>query len=225
VPRSPQHPFDVSIAEARAIQERLCARVIETDLLGEVRLVAGADVSYDRRSPVLFAAVVVLEVATLAVVESAGVCAEAKFPYVPGYLSFRELPAILAAFNQIRSRPDLVVADGHGRAHPRRLGFACHLGVMLGIPTIGVAKSRLVGTHREPGARRGSHAPLVHERDVVGEVVRTRERVAPVYVSIGHGTSLATARAWTLGLAPRHRLPEPVRAAHAEVNRLRRSAS
>lgn len=219
------HGFDVSIAEARAIQERLRARVVDADRLGPVRLVAGADVSYAKRSRVLFAAVIVMDAASLELVEGAAVRGEARFPYVPGYLSFRELLAVLAAFSQLRRRPDLVLADGHGRAHPRRFGLACHLGVLLDLPTIGVAKSRLCGAHRAPGARRGSHVRLLDGDETIGEVVRTRDGVAPVYVSIGHRISLASARAWTLRLARRFRLPEPTRAADAEVGRLRRAAA
>ena len=185
-------------------------------------LVAGADVSYDRGSPVLFAAVVVLDAKSLAVVESASTTARATFPYVPGYLSFRELPPLLEAFAKLRARPDLVVCDGHGRAHPRRFGFACHLGVALDLPAIGVAKSRLVGEHAEPGPRRGAHVALRDGGERIGEVVRTQAGVAPVYVSVGHRVSLPTARRLVLRFAPRFRLPEPTRAAHAEVNRLRR---
>jgi deoxyribonuclease V len=211
-----------SVAEAREIQQRLRGRVIETDALpARVRLVAGADVSYDRGSPVLFAAVVVLDAQSLEVVEVAAATARASFPYVPGYLSFRELPPLLAAFAKLRTRPDLVVCDAHGRAHPRRFGLACHLGVLTGLPTIGVAKSRLVGEHRAPGARRGAHTKLRDGGDVIGEVLRTRDGVAPVFVSVGHRVSLASARRLVLSLSPRFRLPEPVRAAHAEVNRLR----
>jgi deoxyribonuclease V len=124
----------------------------------------------------------------------------------------------------LRTPPDLLVADGHGRAHPRRFGIACHLGVALDLPTLGCAKSRLVGEHREPGARRGSSTRLLHHGELIGRVVRTRDGVKPVYVSIGHRVSLPTAQRLVLRLAPRWRLPEPVRAAHEEVNRLRREA-
>ncbi len=200
-------------------------RVVESDELGEVRRVAGADVSFDKRAPHLFAAVVVLDVASGEVIETASARADARFPYVPGYLSFRELPAVLAAFRRLRRLPDLIVADGHGRAHPRGFGLACHLGLWLDIPTIGCAKSRLVGEAREPGPRRGAHTALRHRGETIGEVLRTRSGVKPVYVSVGHRVSLPTARRWVLRLAPRFRLPEPVRAAHREVNRLRREAS
>lgn len=189
-----------------------------------VRLVAGADVSFDRGSPVLYAAVALLDAASLEVVEVAGVRSAARFPYVPGYLSFREIPAVLEALGKLRRRPDLVVCDGHGRAHPRRFGLACHLGVLLDVPTLGCAKSRLVGTHREPGPRRGAHVPLRDAGEVIGEVLRTREGVKPVYVSVGHRIALASARRQVLRLAPRFRLPEPTRVAHREVNRLRRES-
>lgn len=217
-----QHSFDVSVAEARALQERLRSRVEAADRLGPVQRVAGADCSYDRESPLLWAAVVVLDAATGAVLERAGVCGRARFPYVPGYLSFRELPPLLEAFARLSRPPDLVLCDGQGLAHPRRFGLACHLGAWLDLPAIGCAKSRLVGEHREPGPRRGAHVRLREGAETIGEVVRTRADVRPVYVSIGHRVSLATARRWVLRLAPRHRQPEPIRAAHAEVNRLRR---
>jgi deoxyribonuclease V len=212
------------VAEARAVQERLRARVIQEDRFGPLRLVAGADVSYDRGSPELFAAVVVLALPSLEPVEVASVRARARFPYVPGYLSFRELPPLLDAFAKLGQRPDLVVCDGQGRAHPRRFGLACHLGLLLGLPSIGCAKTRLVGEHREPGPRRGAHARLLDAGECIGEVVRTREGVRPVYVSVGHRVSLPTARRLVLQLTRGARLPEPTRAAHAEVNRLRREA-
>lgn len=218
------HAFDVDFAEARRIQERLRRRVVEQDRFGPVRRVAAADVSYDRGSPVLYAAVVVGDARTGATLERAGMRRRVRFPYVPGYLSFREVPPLLEAFARLATRPDLLLADGQGRAHPRRFGLACHLGVLLDLPTIGVAKSRLVGTHREPGRRRGCHARLRDGGETIGEALRTREGVKPVFVSIGHRVSLPSARRWVLRLAPRHRLPEILREAHAEVNRLRRRA-
>jgi len=219
---APRHDFDLTIADARALQERLAGRVVARDAFGPVRRIAGADVSYDRGSPRLHAAVVVLDAASGALLERAGVVREVRFPYVPGFLSFRELPPLLDAFARLSEPPDLVVCDGQGFAHPRRFGLACHLGVWLDLPAIGCAKTRLVGTHREPGPRRGATTRLVDEGETVGCVLRTRPLVKPVFVSVGHRVSLATARRLVLSLARRHRLPEPVRAAHAEVNRLRR---
>jgi deoxyribonuclease V len=187
--------------------------------------VAGADISFDRRSPELHAAVVVLDAESLEVVEIAGVRAKARFPYVPGYLSFREIPPLLEAFAKLEVVPDLILCDGQGRAHPRRFGLACHLGVLLDLPTLGCAKSRLIGDYREPGPRRGAHTQLRDGGEVIGEVVRTRSGVKPVFVSVGHRVCLKTARRTVLRLAVRYRLPEPVRAAHREVNRLRRLAA
>jgi deoxyribonuclease V len=218
------HDWDLAIPEARALQEKLRGRVIERDTGRLPRLVAGADISFDRSSPELHAAVVVLDAESLEVVEIAAVRARARFPYVPGYLSFREIPPLLEAFAKLEAAPDLIVCDGQGRAHPRRFGLACHLGVLLDRPTLGCAKSRLIGDYREPGPRRGAHTRLRDGGEVIGEVVRTRSGVKPVFVSVGHRISLETARRTALRLAPRYRLPEPVRAAHREVNRLRRLA-
>ena len=219
--RGLEHPWTRSVPEARALQEQLRTRVIEEDRLGEVRTVGAVDVSYNRRSPELFAAAVVLDARTLEPIERVGVRGKARFPYVPGYLSFREAPAVIEALGRLHRLPDLLICDGHGRAHPRRFGLACHIGVWLDLPTIGCAKSRLVGTHLEPGRRRGAHRRLVDGGEVIGEVVRTREGVRPVFVSVGHRIALPTARRWILRLARRTRLPEPIRAAHHEVNRLR----
>lgn len=215
------HPWPRAVPEARALQASLRDRVEEADRFGPVRRIAGADVSYDKKSPVLFAAVVVLDADTGEVVEKVGVRADARFPYVPGLLSFREVPPLLEAFAKLSAPVDLVVADAHGRAHPRRFGLACHLGVALDVPTIGSAKSRLIGTYDEPGPARGDWSPLRDGDETIGHVLRTRPGVAPIYVSVGHRVSLETARGILLGLAARYRLPEPIRAAHHEVNRLR----
>jgi deoxyribonuclease V len=215
-----------SLAEARRIQEELRAkRIVRDELPRRLRTVAGADVSYDRGSPVLYAAVVVLDAESLAPVEVVAARGVARFPYVPGYLSFRELPLLAEAFAKLREKPDLVFADGHGFAHPRRFGFASHLGVALGVPTIGCAKTRLVGEHRAPSPVRGAHAALRDGGETIGDVLRTRAGTAPIYVSIGHRVSLPTARRLVLRFSPRYRVPEPIRAAHAEVNRLRREAA
>ena len=219
-----RHRFDVDVADARRIQNRLASAVVEGDAFSTpLRTIAGVDVSFDRRSPTLFAGVVVLDAKSHEVVAESLVEAPAAFPYVPGFLSFREIPPLLRAFEGLEMRPDLIVCDGHGRAHPRRFGLACHLGVLLDLPTIGCAKSRLCGTHREPGPRRGAHVQLRDGPDVIGEVVRTRSGVKPLYVSIGHRVSLATARRLVLRLARRTRQPETTRAAHAAVNGLRRA--
>ena len=177
-------------------------------------LVAGTDVSFDKQSPFLFAAVVLLDARTLEPVEVSGVRTRATFPYVPGYLSFREIPPLLEAFAGLERRPDLIVCDGQGRAHPRRFGLACHLGVLTDIPCIGVAKSRLLGSHDELPPDKGQWVPLRDREETIGAVLRTRSRVSPVFVSIGHRVSLATAIDYTLRCTTRYRLPETTRCAH-----------
>jgi deoxyribonuclease V len=164
---------------------------------------------------------VVLELPSLRVVESGSVVDRARFPYVPGLLSFRELPPLLGAFRKLRTTPDVVIVDGQGVAHPRRCGIASHLGLVLDLPTIGCAKSRLIGDHREPGRRRGSACDLLDDGEVIGRVVRTRDGVAPLYVSVGHKIPLDDAVALVLQCAPRYRLPETTRQAHQLVNQLR----
>lgn len=191
------------------------------DRFGEIRRVAGVDVGYDERSARLCAGVVVLDADTLECLESVTHEDEARFPYVSGLFSFRELPPLLAAFERLSTRPDLVVCDGHGIAHPRRFGLASHLGVTLDIPSIGCAKTPFHGRHSEPGTVRGSTAPILAEApddDGLGAVVRTQDDVKPVYVSPGHRVSLETAIARVLALAPRYRQPETTRAANTLVN-------
>jgi deoxyribonuclease V len=209
------------LGEALACQRRLRDRVERRDRVGKVRRVAGADVSYEKRGSTLYAAVVVLDAATLEVLETGTAVGPARFPYLPGFLSFRESPAILDAFSRLRGRPDLLLVDGHGVAHPRGLGIASHLGVILNLPSIGVAKSILVGEAEEPERDRGSVAPLRHRRERIASVVRTRTGVAPVYVSTGHRVSLQTAVRWVLRCGNGYRLPEPTRRAHLAVNALR----
>ena len=200
-------------AGARVLQEELRHLVVTEDRLGPVRLIAGVDAGYDLRRRITRAAAVVLYADDL--VELQAVIAErpTDFPYVPGLLSFREAPAILEAIGRLSERPDLILVDGQGLAHPRRFGLACHVGVLADIPTIGVAKSRLVGAHDEPGEARGARTPLVHKGEVIGTVLRTRARVKPVYVSTGHRVCLETAVEMVLAAAPRFRLPEPIRRA------------
>jgi deoxyribonuclease V len=222
--RAPAEFFPRDLAGAAVLQRRLAAAVVEEDQFDEIRTVAGADVAGDDRSGSLFAAVVVLDARTLELLEVANFAGPAAAPYVPGFLSFREGPAIVAAFCRLRTAPDILLCDGHGRAHPRRFGLACHLGLALGLPTIGVGKSLLVGTHREFGLRRGATARLVDRREVVGVALRTRAEVRPVYVSIGHRVCLATARRFVLRWSPRFRVPAPVRRAHSEVTGMRARA-
>jgi deoxyribonuclease V len=218
------HPWDVNPQEAICIQRHLRAQVVARDAdRPEFRTVAGMDISYDKQSPWLFAAIVVLRLPGFQRVETVGVRAEAKFPYVPGLLSFRESPAGLEAWERLRTRPDCLICDGHGYAHPRRFGFACHFGLLVDLPTIGCAKSVLVGTFKTPGRARGHMNDLVDGREVIGAAVRTREGADPVFVSVGHRICLATAVGTVLACAPAYRIPEPIRQAHALVNRLRQT--
>jgi deoxyribonuclease V len=203
------------VAEARATQEALRSRVVTRSGLGRVRSVAGVDASYHRAAGVTRAAATLLGYPGLEPVSRRVVQRRTRFPYVPGYLSFREAPALLAALGGLPRRPDLILCDGHGLAHPRRFGLASHLGVLLDIPSIGVAKSRLVGSHGSVPEARGEWVPLRDGAETIGAVLRTRAGVRPVYVSIGHRVDLETSVEVVLHCAPRYRLPEPIRRAHA----------
>lgn len=208
------HRWDVSPSQAIAIQERLREEVERQDRLGDVRRVAGVDVGYDRSLGEAHAAVAVLDFPGLSLAEQASSRRPVSFPYIPGLLSFREAPAALEAFAKLSTPPDMLLCDGHGLAHPRRFGLACHLGVLTGLPTIGVAKKRLVGEHAPVPDARGAWEPLVDGDEVIGAALRTREGVKPIYVSIGHRIRLETAVAYVLRCTPRYRLPETTRQAH-----------
>lgn len=203
-----------TVAEARALQEALRGRVVTADRFGKIRRVAGVDVGFEQDGAVTRAAVVVLSFPELKPVEHAIARLPTRFPYVPGYLSFREIPAVLAALKKLKIRPDLLLCDGQGLAHPRRFGLACHLGLLTNIPSIGVAKSRLIGTHGALPQKKGSWVPLTDGDEIIGAVLRTRTGVKPVYVSIGHRVSLETAIDYVLRCTTKYRLPETTRAAH-----------
>ena len=218
------HPWNVTPAEAVRIQQRLRARLDLGAVRRGIETAAGVDVSYDKRSPTVYAAVVILQLATRRVLETATAIHETAFPYIPGLLSFREVPAALVAFARLRREPDCVLCDGHGIAHPRRFGLACHVGLLLGLPTVGCAKSVLVGQYREPGRRRGSYRMLYDKGERIGMALRTRDGVKPVYVSPGYRVSFRQARALVLRAHGGHRVPEPIRLAHLLVHALRRDA-
>ncbi len=209
----PSPSWPATAAEAIALQRELAPRVETVDRLGEVRTIAGIDVAFPGGGALTRAAIVVLSYPDLAVIETRVIEEPTRFPYVPGLLSFREAPAGLAALARLSATPDLLMVDGHGIAHPRRLGIACHLGLLAGLPAIGVAKSRLCGRHDEPGEEKGARMPLTDGDAVLGAVLRTRVRVRPVYVSSGHRVGLETAVGLVLACAPRFRLPEPTRLA------------
>lgn len=215
------HPWDLTPADAARLQTALARRVRVQGLDWEkIRRVAGCDCAI--RADEIIAGVVVLDVATLEVVESADARLPLRFPYVPGLLSFREIPALVAAMEKIR-RPDAILCDGQGRAHPRRFGLACHLGILLDLPAVGVAKSRLIGQAAEPGPRRGASTQILHEGEVIGRLLRTRDRVRPLYISIGHRITLEDATTLVLKMGGGYRLPEPTRQADLRVGQLARS--
>ena len=217
------HPWAVTPREAVAIQRRLAGRVVLAPPPGRrVRLVAGLDGAYARG--LAFAAAVVLRLPDLREVERVVVRGPVPFPYVPGLLSFREAPVFARALRRLRSAPDLLLVDGQGIAHPRRMGLACHVGLLAGIPTVGVAKSVLVGAFAPPALPAGSRTPLVHRGDAVGAALRLRDGGNPVFVSPGHLCDLRSAVRWVLACAAGHRLPEPTFLADRAVGEAARAA-
>jgi len=210
IPRTP-HRWSLSPREAVAVQRRLARSVVVAPLRRAPRLVAGLDAAFSGGD--CLAAVVLWDVLEQRVVEARLATRPLRFPYVPGLLSFREGPALLAALRRLRRVPQALVCDGHGLAHPRRFGIACHLGVLTGLPTVGCAKSRLVGTQAEPARRRGARARLTDAGRVIGTALRTQPEAKPVYVSVGHGVDLRSAERLVLACSLHHRLAEPVRLA------------
>jgi len=219
------HPWHVTYAEARHLQEELASQVRVVKLARLIRLVAGADVALHRKSHLFFATVVVLTYPDLDVVEQVTARQRSDFPYIPGLLSFREAPVLLKAFARLRHEPDAVIFDGQGLAHPRRLGLASHMGLWLGRPTVGCAKSRLIGEYDEPGRSKGEWTPLTDGGDQIGVVLRTRTDVKPVFVSPGHLIDFEGARRLVLECTSRYRLPEPTRLADIAVGEAKREAS
>jgi deoxyribonuclease V len=201
----------LTVEEAIAIQQKLRSEVITEDQLGVVQYVAGVDVGFEESGTITRAAVAVLSFPDLELQEQAIARRPTTFPYVPGFLSFREIPAVLDALEKASLTPDLILCDGQGIAHPRRFGIACHLGVLIDIPTIGVAKSLLIGKYADVPEERGAWKPLVHGRETIGAVLRTRTGVNPVYVSSGHRISLTNAIKYVMECTPKYRLPETTR--------------
>lgn len=208
------HAWNVTPAEARAIQEKLRGRVRRIGRPRKLELVAGVDVGFDQGGRLTRAAAAVLDFPSLQPVEESLARVPTTFPYVPGLLSFREIPALIRALESLDSTPDLILCDGQGYAHPRRFGLACHLGLITGIPTIGVAKTRLIGDHGRVPLARGRWTPLEDGGEVIGAVLRTRKGVKPVYVSVGHRIDLDSAVELVMRCVTRFRLPETTRAAH-----------
>ncbi len=215
------HNWDLTPGEAIEVQQRLRSMVRIKPLTREVHTIAGADISFNKFSETVYAGIVVLSLPDLQVIEEAGVRSVTKFPYVPGLLSFRETPSLLEAWDKLKTKPDVLMLDGQGIAHPRRFGIACHVGLLLDLPTIGCAKSILVGRHGDLGLEAGSQSPLIDRGEQVGVALRTKNKVAPVYVSAGHLIDLTSAVELALRSTGKYRQPEPTRQAHLLVNRLR----
>lgn len=209
-----RHPWDLAPREARLIQSQLAGEIVLHDDFGPIGRVAGVDVGFEDNGGTTRAAVAVLAYPSLQLETSAVAREKTRFPYVPGLLSFREAPAVLEAMKQLDVLPDLLLCDGQGIAHPRRLGIASHLGLLLDIPSIGVAKSRLIGTHGEVPDLRGAWVPLKDGSETIGAVLRTRKGVKPLFISPGHRIGLESAIAWVMACVTRYRLPETTRWAH-----------
>ncbi len=220
------HPASIDPRLARALQEELAGKVSRQPALSlrNLKFIGGADVSYEKRARDGYAAIVVCTYPDLEVVEIASARGTIDFPYIPGLLSFREIPLLREAWSRLSQRPEILICDGQGIAHPRRIGLASHLGLELGVPTVGCGKSRLIGDYREPGLDRGDRSDLTDEGETIGKVLRTRTGVKPLFVSIGHQVSLDQSVRLILNLCRRYRQPEPIRLAHREVNQLRRAA-
>lgn len=206
-----RHDWPLTAEEAIIIQQELASEVITSDQLTTVQYVAGVDVGFTESGTITRAAVAVLSFPNLQLQEYALAYRPTTFPYVPGFLSFREVPAVLEALEKLSITPDLILCDGQGIAHPRKFGIACHLGVLTNIPAIGVAKSLLVGKHSELSEQRLAWQPLIYRGETIGAVLRTRTGVKPVYVSSGHRVSLTTAIDYVLRCTTKYRLPETTR--------------
>lgn len=207
------HSWQLSVEDAIAIQQQLKDKVVTEDKLGAVNYVAGVDMGFAAAGTISRAAIAVLSFPDLQLVETAIALRPTTFPYIPGLLSFREIPAVIDALETISTVPDLIICDGQGIAHPRRFGIACHLGVLTDIPTIGAAKSLLIGKHEQLDASRGSWQPLKHRNQTIGAVLRSRTATKPLYISSGHRVSLPTAVDYVLRCTPKYRLPETTRIA------------
>jgi deoxyribonuclease V len=209
-----RHDWVLTVEEATEIQQQLRQEVVTTDQLGAVQYVAGVDVGFEADGSITRAAIAVLSFPDLQLQEQTLARRPTEFPYVPGYLSFREVPTVLDALEKVKIIPDLLLCDGQGIAHPRRFGIASHLGLIVDIPAIGVGKSLLVGKHDEVPNEKGSWVPLIHKGDTIGAVLRTRPGTKPLYISIGHRVSLPTAIDYVMRCTTKYRLPETTRFAH-----------
>lgn len=212
----------MTIAEATTIQQELREKVIIQPIDHQVNVIAGADISFNKFSPWVYAGIVLMSFPDLQPLGYSLVKKEVDFPYVPGYLAFREVPALLDAWQQLPVKPDVLVVDGHGIAHPRRLGIAAHFGVVAGTTALGCAKKVLCGKYEEPGLAKGSFSPLIHKEEIIGMALRTKDKVKPVFVSPGHQIDLQGAMRIINQCIGKYRLPEPTRRAHNAVNDFRK---
>lgn len=217
------HSWDISPKKAVALQRHLAGLIRVEPIAGPVRTVAGADCAFSAGGGEIIAAAVLCDADTMAVLCRGETRRPCKFPYVPGLLSFREAPAIIEAVGKLSPRPDLLMCDGQGLAHPRGMGLACHVGLWVDMPVIGVAKSRLCGQYGQVPAHRGGRAELMLDGRVVGAVVRTRDNVRPLFISVGNRVTLDEAVAWTLRAGRGFRLPQPTRLADLLVSQLKRN--
>ncbi|MFP4027475.1 MAG: deoxyribonuclease V [Candidatus Brocadiia bacterium] len=218
----PLHNWNVSYERARKIQEDLAGCVKQVPLPDDIKIVAGADMSFSKKAKKFFAGVVVMKYPEMEAIEEKSSVADAAIPYIPGLLTFREGPAVISALERIQHTPDVVIFDGQGIAHPRRMGLGAHLGLWLDMPTVGCAKSRLVGEYEMPGEEKGEWEPLYDEGERIGSVLRTRRSVKPVFVSPGHLCDHKGARELVLDCAIKYRLPEPTRQADHLVARVKK---
>lgn len=198
-------------------QHELSQKVIKKDQFGDVEYLAGVDVAYEKDGDMVIAAITILDANTLELLETVTHVEKVFFPYIPGLFSFRELPPVLKAYQKLQITPDLIICDGQGYAHPRRFGLACHLGIELNVPTIGCAKTRLIGEYSIPELKRGSFSNLIDNDEIVGRVLRTQDGIKPVFVSIGHLISIETASDWVIKASPEYRLPETTRSSDHAV--------
>jgi deoxyribonuclease V len=212
------HAWNLTEEEAQDIQRTLSKQVIPYDGFSTVQTICGVDVSYRIKENLATAACVAMSYPGLEVIETVAANTPVSFPYTSGLFSFREIPALIPAVEKLKVQPDLIICDGHGLIHPRRFGLACHLGLLVDIPTIGCAKSKLIGVYREPLQSRGSFEYVRHDGEIVGAVLRTTNKGTPVFVSIGHRICLESAIKYILGCTDNHRLPEPVRYAHLRAS-------
>lgn len=215
------HKWDITYNEARSLQERLASKIRFTSVRKPPKIVAGIDCAFSKDGNRIGAAVIVMDYPDLNVIEIKTATAEVTYPYIPGLLSFREAPVCIKAVEKLENTPDVFLVDGQGIAHQRSLGIAAHLGLFFNKPTIGCAKSRLVGEYKEPDSEKGSHSPLMYKGQQVGAVVRTRTNVKPLFISVGNKCDLNFAIKMTLACAKKYRLPEPTRLAHQAVTKLK----